>query len=148
VDSAGRQAHPANVHDGRIAPLLIDELPDEARFVLGDKHYHAEDPKQRCLQEGRFMVSPRRGAYPHTHEGVEVRRIFHLLRHRAIENLNCHFKALFDAYGSVATKGEADTARLALGAVLVYQMALLHRHQDAQRVSETNRGLKAFLRAA
>jgi Transposase DDE domain len=82
---------PANVHDGRIAPLLIDELPDEARFVLGDKHYDAEDPKQRCLEEGRFMVSPRRGAYPHTDEGVEVRRIFHLLRHRAIENLNGHF---------------------------------------------------------
>lgn len=139
---------PANVHDGRIAPLLIDELPDEARFVLGDKHYDAEDLKQRCLEEGRFMVSPRRGAYPHTDEGVEVRRIFHLLRHRAIENLNGHFKALFDAYGSVPTKGEADTARFALGAVLVYQMALLHRHQDAERVSETNRGLKAFLRAA
>jgi len=34
------------------------------------------------------MVSPRRGPYPHTEEGVEVRRIFHLLlRHRAIENL-------------------------------------------------------------
>jgi hypothetical protein len=77
-----------------------------------------------------------------------VRRIFHLLRHRAIENLNGHFKALFDAYGSVPTKGEADTARFALGAVLVYQMALLHRHQDAQRGSEINRGLNAFLRAA
>ena len=33
---------PANVHDGRVAPLLIEELPDEARFVLGDKHYDAE----------------------------------------------------------------------------------------------------------
>jgi hypothetical protein len=139
---------PANVHDGRIAPLLIDELPGEARFVLGDKHYDTEDLKQRCLEEGRFMVSPRRGAYPHTDEGVEVRRIFHLLRHRAIENLNGHFKALFDAYGSVPTKGEADTARFALGAVLVYQMALLHRHQDAEGGLQTNRGLKAFLRAA
>jgi hypothetical protein len=72
------------------------------------------------------------------------------LRHRAIENLNGHFKALFDAHGSVPTKGQADTARFALGAVLVYQLALLHRHEDAAGgVSEaTNRGLKAFLRAA
>ena len=29
---------PANVSDNRIAPLLIEELPGEARFVLGDTH--------------------------------------------------------------------------------------------------------------
>jgi hypothetical protein len=46
----------------------------------------------------------------------------------------------------VPTNGEADTARFALGAVFVYQLALLHRHDE--RRSETNRGLKAFLRAA
>jgi hypothetical protein len=137
---------PANVHDGRIAPLLIEQLPEEARFVLGDKHYDAKDLKERCLTDGRFLVSPKRGAYPHTDEGVEVRRIFHLLRHRAIENLNGHFKVLFEAYEAVPTKGEADTARFALGAVFVYQLALLHRHDE--RRSETNRGLKAFLRAA
>lgn len=139
---------PANVHDGRIAPLLIEELPQEARFVLGDKHYDAKELKERCLREGRFMVSPKRGAYPHTDDGAEVRRIFHLLRHRAIENLNEHFKALFEAHASVPTKGRADTARFALGAVLVYQMALLYRHEDQIRRSDTNRGLKAFLRAA
>ena len=137
---------PANVHDGRIAPLLIEQLPEEARFVLGDKHYDAKDLKERCLTDGRFLVSPKRGAYPHTDEGVEVRRIFHLLRHRAIENLNGHFKVLFEAYEAVPTKGEANTARFALGAVFVYQLALLHRHDE--RRSETNRGLKAFLRAA
>jgi hypothetical protein len=77
---------PANVHDGRIAPLLIEQLPEEARFVLGDKHYDAKNLKERCLTDGGFLVSPKRGAYPHTDEGVEVRRIFHLLlRHRAIE---------------------------------------------------------------
>jgi Transposase DDE domain len=137
---------PANVHDGRIAPMLMDELPYDARFVLGDKHYDAEDLKQRCLRQGRFMVSPRRGAYPHTDDGVGVRRILHLLRHRAIENLNEHFKALFDAHGSVPTKGEAHTARFALGAVFVYQLALLHRYHE--RHLDTNIGLKAFLRAA
>jgi hypothetical protein len=78
--------------------------------------------------------------------GVEVRRIFHLLRHRTIEYFNGHFNALFDAHGPVPTKGWADTARFALGAVLVYQLALLHRHDE--RHSDANRGLKAFLRAA
>ena len=57
---------PANVHDGRIAPLLIEQLPEEARFVLGDKHYDAKDLKERCLTDGRFLVSSKRGAYPHT----------------------------------------------------------------------------------
>ena len=75
-----------------------------------------------------------------------MRRIFHLLRHRAIENLNGHSQGPLRRYGSVPTKGQADTARFALGAVLVYQMALLHRHHDGR--SETNLGLKAFLRAA
>ena len=139
---------PANVHDGRIAPRLIEDLPQEARLVLGDTHYDAKDLKERCLRGGRFLVSPRRGAYPHTDGGVEVRRIFHLLRHRAIENFNGHFKSLFDAHGSVPTKGEADTARFALGAVLVYQLALLYRHDDDELHPDTNRGLKAFLRAA
>ncbi len=69
----------------------------------------------------------------------------HRLRHIAIENLNEHFKALFDAHGSVPTRGRLDTARFALGAVLVYQLALLHRHEQDLGA---NRGLKAFLRAA
>jgi hypothetical protein len=68
--------------------------------------------------------------------------------HVAIENFNGHFKALvFDAYGPVPTKGEADTARFALGAIFVYQLALLQRHQE-ERGSDANRGLKAFLQAA
>jgi hypothetical protein len=137
---------PANVHDIRIAPLLIEALPEEARFVLGDKHYDSKDLNRRCLEGGRFLVSPKRGAYPHTDPGAQVRRIFHLLRHRAIENLNGHFKALFDCQGSVPTKGRADTARFALGAVFVYQLALLHRHHEKH--PDTNVGLKAFLRAA
>jgi len=41
---------------------------------------------------------------------------------------------------------EADAAaRFALGAVLVFQLALLYRHE---RKLEINRGLKPFLRAA
>lgn len=137
---------PANVHDSKLAMSLIEQLPKEARFVLGDTHYNAPEVRGACLQSGRFLVaSGRRGPYPHTDSGVEVRRILHRLRHVAIENLNEHFKAVFDAHGEVPTRGRMDTARFALGAVFTYQIALLHRHE---RHLDANRGLKAFLRAA
>jgi hypothetical protein len=137
---------PANTSDNRVAPLLIEELPEEARFVLGDTHYNAPEVRAVCSASGRFLVaSGRRGPYPHTDAGVEVRRIFHRLRHAAIENFNEHFKAVFEVHGPVPTRGQADTSRFALGAVFAYQLALLHRHE---RNLDTNRGLKAFLRAA
>ncbi len=136
---------PADVADNQIAPSLIEELPEEARFVLGDTHYNAENVRDKCEQTERFLVASKRGAYPHTDCGVEVRRIFHKLRSLANENFNEHFKAIFDVHGQVPTKGRVNTARFALGAVFVYQLALLHRHE---RRSEVNRGLKPFLRAA
>jgi hypothetical protein len=136
---------PANVSDNRVAPPLIEELPKEARFVLGDTHYNAPEVRTACVESGRFLVASGRGPYPHTDAGVEVRRIFHRLRHVAIENFNEHFKAVFDAHGPVPTKGRLDTARFALGAVFVYQLALLYRYEQDL---DTNRGLKAFLRAA
>jgi hypothetical protein len=92
-----------------------------------------------------LVASGRQGSYSHTDAGVEVRRIFHRLRHVSIENFNEHFKALFDAHGPVPTRGRLDTARFALGAVFVYQLALLYRHEQELSL---NRGLKAFLRAA
>ncbi len=137
---------PANVHDSRLAGPLIEQLPEGARFVLGDTHYNAPGVRRACSGSGRFLVaSGGRGPYPHTDVGVEVRRIFHRLRHVSIENFNEHFKAVFDCHGAVPTRGRLDTARFALGAVFTYQIALLHRHG---RHLEANRGLKAFLRAA
>jgi hypothetical protein len=136
---------PANVSDNRMALSLIEQLPEEARFVLGDTHYKAPEVRAGCLASGKFLVASGRGPYPHTDSGVEVRRIFHRLRHTSIENFNEHFKALFECHQAVPTKGLRDTARFALGAVFVYQLALVHRHRSE---SETNRGLKAFLRAA
>ena len=136
---------PADVADNQIAPSLIEELPEEARFVLGDTHYNAENVRDKCEGTERFLVTSKRGAYPHTDSGVEVRRIFHKLRSLANENFNEHFKAIFEVHGQVPTKGRVNTARFAVGAVLVYQLALLHRHE---RKSEVNRGLKPFLRAA
>jgi hypothetical protein len=136
---------PADIADNQIASALIEELPDEARFVLGDTHYDAENVSEKCEQTERFLVTSKRGAYPHTDCGVEVRRIFHKLRTLANENFNEHFKAIFDVHEQVPTKGRINTARFALGAVFVYQLALLHRHE---RRSQVNRGLKPFLRAA
>ena len=136
---------PADVADNQIAPSLIEELPEEARFVLGDTHYNAQNVRHKCERTERFLVTSKRGAYPHTDCGVEVRRIFHKLRSLANENFNEHFKAIFEVHGQVPTKGRVNTARFALGAVLVYQLALLYRHE---RKSEVNRGLKPFLRAA
>ena len=136
---------PAEVADNKMAPALIEELPDEARFVLGDTHYDAEDVREECERTGRFLVTSKRGPYPHTDAGVEVRRIFHKLRSLANENFNEHFKAIFDAHEQVPTKGLINTARFALGAVFVYQLALLYRHQ---RGLDINSGLKPFLRAA
>jgi len=139
---------PANTADNEMAPHLIEQLPEEARFVLGDVHYNAQNVREACdesTEEERFLVTSKRGAYPHTDAGVEVRRIFHKLRSMANENFNEHFKAIFEVHGQVPTKGLINTQRFALGAVLVYQLAILYRHE---RKLEINRGLKPFLRAA
>ena len=113
IPLAARLTH-ANVADSRIAERLIEELPEEARFVLGESHYNAPEVPAACVETERFLVaSGGRGPYPHTDAGVGVRRVFHGLRHVAIENFNEHFKAIFDAHGSVPTKGKADTARFA-----------------------------------
>jgi hypothetical protein len=136
---------PANTADNEVAPHLIKELPEEARYVLGDIHYNAPNVREACESTERFLVTTRRGAYPHTDDGVEVRRIFHKLRSRTNENFNEHFKAIFEAHGQVPTRGLINTQRFALGAVLVYQLALLYRHE---RKLDINRGLKPFLRAA
>jgi hypothetical protein len=136
---------PANTADNEVAPYLIEQLPDEARFVLGDIHYNAPNVREACQSTQRFLITTKRGAYPHTDDGVEVRRIFHKLRSMANENFNEHFKAIFEVHGQVPTKGRINTQRFALGAVLVYQLALLYRHE---RNLDINRGLKPFLRAA
>jgi hypothetical protein len=136
---------PANTADNEVAPHLIEQLPDETRFVLGDIHYNAPNVREACQSTERFLVTTKRGAYPHTDDGVEVRRIFHKLRSMANENFNEHFKAIFEVHGQVPTRGLINTQRFAVGAVLVYQLALLYRHE---RNLDINRGLKPFLRAA
>ena len=134
----------ANLADNEIAPALIYQLPPEARFVLGDLHYNAPNVQEVCEHTDRFLVTTQYGPYPHADEGMEVRRIFHKLRSLAIENFNEHFKGIFDGHGQVPTKGLINTQRFALGAIFLYQLALLYRFQHSL---DLNIGLKAFIKA-
>lgn len=135
----------ANRADNEEAPALLAELPPELRFVLGDQHYHDPDLDAGCVAAGRILVTSQPGCYPHTDAGVEVRRVFHALRSRAIENFNGQFKAIFDCQRPVPTRGLVATRRYVLGAVLVYQLTLLAR---AEAGRDLRVGLKPFLQAA
>lgn len=136
---------PANIADSDPAPDLLREIPAEVRFVLGDRHYNTPELRQTCEQDDRLLVASKYGRYPHRDDGVEVRRIFHKLRSVSIENFNEHFKGIFDGHGQVPTKGLIATQRFALGAIFVYQLALLYRFENHLDLCL---GLKAFLKAA
>ncbi len=136
---------PANTADSEAAPRLLEDLPAEVRFVLGDRHYNAPEVRVVCDRTDRVLVTAQYGRYPHTDDGVEVRRVFHKLRSLAIENFNGQFKGIFDVQGAVPTKGLTNTRRFALGAVLVYQLTLWHRHEHAL---DLRVGLDPFLKAA
>lgn len=136
---------PANAADSDPAPALLRPLPPDTRFVLGDIHYNAPNVREFCDGADLILVTTQYGPYPHTDDGAEVRRIFHKLRSLAIENFNEHFKGIFDGHGQVPTKGLTNTRRFALGAIFVYQLALLYRFQNGM---DLNIGLKAFLKAA
>jgi len=136
---------PANRADNEEAPALIRELPPQVRYVLGDVHYNDPDLRQLCDDQKQVLITTRLGPYPHTDGGVEVRRVFHKLRSLAMENFNEHLKGIFGVHGSVPTKGLRNTQRFALGAILVYQLALLYRHDHRL---DLNVGLKPFLQAA
>jgi hypothetical protein len=135
----------ANVADNEQAPSLLAALPAAVRFVLGDQHYNDPLLHTQCARQGQVLVATQHGRYPHTDDGVEVRRVFHQLRSHAIENFNGQFKAIFDCRGQVPTKGLVATRRFALGAVLVYQLTLLLRSEQG---ADVRTGLKAFLDAA
>ena len=136
---------PANAADNETAPSLLPVLPAELRFLLGDTSYDDPDLRARCAIDDRLLVTSKRGPYPHTDDGAAVRRIFHALRSRAIENLNGQFKGIFDCGGQVPTRGLVATRRYVLGAVFVYQLTLLYRFEHG---GDLRVGLKAFLRAA
>ena len=136
---------PANVADNEPAPTLLEQVPAEVRFVLGDRHSNTASLHACCEQANRWLVATKYGRYPHTDPGVKVRRVFHKLRSLAIENFNEHFKGIFDSHGQVPTKGLIATQRFTLGAIFVYQLALLYRFEHDLDLCV---GLKAFLKAA
>ncbi len=136
---------PANAADNEVAPDLLWRIPAEVRFVLGDKHYNDPEFHALCAEDERCLVTTRPGRYPHTDDGVEVRRIFHKLRSTAIENFNEQFKGIFDGHQQVPTRGLTNTRRFALGAILVYQLTLWYRHEHGM---DLRVGLKPFLKAA
>ena len=136
---------PANAADNEVAPRLLPELPPLLRFLLGDTSY--DDPALRaaCERADCVLITSKRGPYPHTDDGKEVRRLFHSLRSHAIENFNEHYKGLFDGHSSVPTRGLLATRRYLLGAVLVYQLLLLYRFETG---GDLRVGLKALFKAA
>jgi Transposase DDE domain len=135
----------ANAADSEVAPGLLCRMAPEVRVVLGDQSYNTPELHALCADDDRTLVTTKRGRYPHSDDGVEVRRIFHKLRSAAIENLNEQFKGIFDSHGQVPTKGLVNTRRFALGAIVVYQLALWYRYEHDQQLRV---GLKAFLKAA
>jgi hypothetical protein len=135
----------ANRGDNEVAPLLLAPLPVEVRYVLGDTHYNDPKLRQRCHQRGCELVATRRGPYPHRDGGVEVRKVFHQLRSQAIEPFNGLFKNVFEWRVKMPVKGLLRSQRLALGAVVVYQLALWYQHQHGLPLGQ---GIKPLLRAA
>ena len=135
----------ASVHDGVPAPELIRQLPFEARYVLGDNHYHTPVLREQCEFSDRLLVASGRAPYPHMDAGVDVRRVFHLLRHQAIEPFNGLFKNVFEWRGQVPVKGLKRTQLIVLGAVLLYQLVLLYQFEHRKPLGQ---GIKPLLRAA
>ena len=136
---------PANTADNEVAPQLLEQLPAEVRYVLGDTHYNDPHLRDCCHEHGRELVATRRGAYPHTDGGVAVRRIFHKLRSQAIEPFNGLFKNVFEWRTQMPVKGLRRTQLLVLGAIFIYQLVLLYQHEQQLPVGK---GIKALLRAA
>jgi len=137
----------ANTYDAVVAPKLLEQLPDEIHYILGDRHYRDEDGlvEQHCHTAGRILITTQPGKYPHQDDGVEVRRIFHKLRSLAIEPFNGLFKNVFDWHGQVPVKGLKRVQLIVLGAVLVYQLALLYQFEHHHTPGI---GIKPLLRAA
>ena len=135
----------ANRGDNEEAPLLLEQLPAEVRYVLGDTHYNTPELRQECHQRGWELVATRRGPYPHRDGGVEVRQVFHKLRSQAIEPFNGLFKNVFEWRVKMPVKGLQRSQLLALGAVVIYQLVLLYQHE---RHLPLGKGIKPLLRAA
>ena len=135
----------ANVGDNDLAPKLIEQLPSEVRYVLGDTHYNTPEIRTQCNEREIELVATRYGPHPHTDGGVEVRRIFHKLRSQSIEPFNGLFKNIFGCGKNLPVKGLNKSQLFALGAIFLYQLVLLYQYEEHLGIGK---GIKALLRAA
>ncbi|MEM7031207.1 MAG: transposase [Chloroflexota bacterium] len=137
----------ANTFDATVAPQLIRQLPAQVRFVLGDRHYDDKEGHVHtaCRLSNRFLVTTKSGAYPHTDDGAQARRVFHQLRSLANEPFNGVFKRLFDFHGQVPVKGLIRVQVFVLGAVFVYQLLLLYQFKAGLPLGK---GIKSLLLSA
>jgi hypothetical protein len=135
----------ANHPDQEVAPRLLAQVPLETRYVLGDTHYNDPELRCQCQRRGAELVATRRGAYPHQDGGAAVRKVFHQLRSRSIEPFNGLFKGVFEWRVKMPVKGLERSKLLALGAIVIYQLALLYQHE---RDLPLGQGIKPLLRAA
>jgi hypothetical protein len=124
----------ASAADHLMAPKLLEPWPLEVRYVLGDTHDHTPALRAECALHNRELVATRRGPYPHRDGGVEVRRLFHTWRSRAMEPFNGWCKNIFAWRGQRPVKGLKRCQLLVLGAILLYQIVLLYQHQRQQPV--------------
>lgn len=113
--------------------------------MLGDTHDN--DPELRCQgqRRGAELVATRRGAYPHQEGGAAVRTVFHQWRSKSIEPFNGLFKGVFAWRVKRPVKGIQRSQLLALGAIVLYQLAWLYHHERGLPVGQ---GIKPLLRAA
>lgn len=135
----------ANAHDGTAVLPLLRELPPAIRVLLGDRAFATDNLRAASAEADWELITPQPGPYPHTDPQVETRRAWHRRRSTTIEPLNQLLKGLFDLHAGVPTRGHLPTQRFILGAVFVYQLALLYRFDHGLPLQ---RGLKSFLRAA
>jgi Transposase DDE domain len=135
----------ANHADNEVAPRLLEQLPPEVRYVLGDTHYNDPELRRQCHRRGCELVATRRGPHPHDDGGVAVRKVFHQLRSKAIEPFNGLFKNVFEWRVKMPVKGVQRSQLLALGAVVIYQLVLLYQHECNLPLGK---GIKPLLRAA
>jgi hypothetical protein len=135
----------ANRGDNEEAPLLLEQLPAEVRYVLGDTHYNTPELRQECSRRGWELVATRHGPSPHRDGGVAVRKVFHKLRSQAIEPFHGLCKNVFAWRVKMPVKGLQRSQMLALGAVVIYRVVVLYQHE---RHLPLGKGIKALLRAA
>jgi Transposase DDE domain len=119
----------ANHADNEVAPRLVEHMPLETRYVLGDTYYNDPELRAQCQRRGADLVATQRGTYPHHDGEAAVRKVLHQLRLKSIELFNGLCKGVFEWRVKMPVKGLERSKLLALGAIVIYQLALLYQHE-------------------